>query len=77
MTCGSRLTLANSRVRPVYLADFTVTSKGLLRNFDFRFGLRNAFNRKYSDPIALNPRVDSMAQPGRSVFIELTARSDQ
>jgi outer membrane receptor protein involved in Fe transport len=74
---SSRLTLAGSRVTPVYLADFTVVSKGLLRNFDVRFGLRNAFNRKYSDPIALNTRVDSMTQPGRSVFIELTTRRAQ
>jgi iron complex outermembrane receptor protein len=74
---SSRLTLAGSRVRPVYLADFTVTSKKLLGDFDVRFGLRNAFSRNYSDPIALNTRVDTMTQPGRSVFIELTTRRAQ
>ena len=31
----------------------------------------NAFNRTYSDPIALNPLVDTMPQPGRSVFVRL------
>ena len=64
-------TLADARVPPVYLADFTVTSHRLLRNFDFKFGLRNAFNRKYSEPVALNPAVDTMPQPVRSVFVEL------
>jgi outer membrane receptor protein involved in Fe transport len=72
-TESSALTLDGNRVPAVYLADFTVTSKRLLRDFDVRFGLRNAFNRSYADPIALNPVVDSMPQPGRSVFVELIA----
>jgi len=68
---SSRETLAGASVKPVYLADFTVTSKRLLPNFDVRSGLRNAFNHNYSDPIALNPRVDSMQQSGRTFFVEL------
>jgi outer membrane receptor protein involved in Fe transport len=60
-------------VSPVYLADFTLTSKHLLRDLDVRLGIRNAFNRSYSDPVALNPSVDSMPQPGRSFFVELIA----
>jgi outer membrane receptor protein involved in Fe transport len=70
---SKRETLASNYVTPVYLADFTLASKHLLRDFDFRLGLRNAFNRSYSDPIALNPVVDSMPQPGRSFFVELIA----
>ncbi len=68
---SSRLTLAETPVKPVYLADFTLTSKRLLPNFDVRAGLRNAFNRNYSDPVALNPAVDAMQQPGRTFFVEL------
>jgi outer membrane receptor protein involved in Fe transport len=68
---SSRDTLSNASLKPVYLADFTITSKRLLPNFDVRAGLRNAFNRNYSDPIALNPRVDSMQQTGRTFFVEL------
>jgi outer membrane receptor protein involved in Fe transport len=71
---SGRRTLAATWVPPVYLADFTLTSKHLLRNFDIRLGIRNAFNRKYSDPIALNPIVGSMPQPGRTYFVELIAR---
>ena len=70
---SSRQTLAGAVVNPVYLADFTVTSHRLLPNFDVQFGVRNAFNRNYSDPIALNPQVDTMQQPGRSVFVRLIA----
>lgn len=70
---SSRLTLAGARVTPVYLADFTVTSKNLLSYFDIRLGIRNAFNRNYSDPIALTRLVDALPQPGRTVFVELIA----
>jgi iron complex outermembrane receptor protein len=74
---SSRGTLAQALVGPVYLADFTITSKKLLPNFDVQFGIRNAFNWNYSDPIALNGVVDAMLQPGRSVFVELIAHSAQ
>jgi outer membrane receptor for ferrienterochelin and colicins len=70
---SKRETLGDNWVTPVYLADFTLTSKHLLPNFDVRLGLRNAFNRSYSDPDALYPIVDSMPQPGRSFFVELIA----
>ena len=70
---SSRLTLAGTNVSPVYLADFTLTSRRLLRDFDVRLGLRNAFNRSYSDPVELSPAVDTMLQPGRSFFVELIA----
>jgi iron complex outermembrane receptor protein len=68
---SSRETLSSAALKPVYLADFTLTSKRLLPNFDVRAGLRNAFNRDYSDPAALNSRVDSMQQSGRTLFVEL------
>jgi outer membrane receptor for ferrienterochelin and colicins len=72
---SKRETIATNFVTPVYLADLTLTSKRLLPNFDVRLGLRNAFNRNYSDPIALYPTVDSMPQPGRSFFVELIAHT--
>jgi outer membrane receptor protein involved in Fe transport len=70
---SSRETGADNWVTPVYLADFTLTSRHLLPNFDVRLGLRNAFNQKYFDPIALYPTVDSMPQPGRTFFVEWIA----
>jgi TonB dependent receptor len=38
---SSRRSLVGTWVRPVYLADLTATSRGLLPNFDIRFGLRH------------------------------------
>lgn len=70
---SSRRTLAGNYVTPVYLADFTITSKRLFANFDVQFGIRNAFNRNYSDPIALTPLVDALPQPGRTIYLQLTA----
>ena len=74
---SSRLTVAGARLHSVYLADFTITSRRLIPNCDVQFGMRNSFNRNYSDPIALDPRADTMRQPGRSVFVELTTRGTQ
>lgn len=70
---SSRLTVGGNTLGPVYLADLTLTTKHLTKDLDMRFGLRNAFNLKYSDPVALYPVVDSMPQPGRSFFVELIA----
>ena len=70
---STRRTLAANWVAPVYLADFTLTSKSLLRDFDVRAGLRSAFNRSYSDSVELYAIVDSMSQPGRTFFVELIA----
>lgn len=70
---SARRTFAGAWVTPVYLADFTITSKNLLPYFDIQFGIRNAFSRNYSDPIALTPLVDALPQPGRTVFVELIA----
>ena len=74
---SSRWTLARNSLKPDYLADFTLTSKHLLPDMDVRLGIRNAFNLHYSDPIALNPAVDTMPQPGRSFFLELIAHRAQ
>jgi outer membrane receptor for ferrienterochelin and colicins len=75
--CSSRETLTGNFVGSVYLADFTITSRRLLPNFDFQFGVRNAFNRNYFDPIALTQQVDTMGQPGRSFFVDLIARAHE
>ena len=70
---SSLWTLGANSLKPVYLADFTLTSKHLLRDFDIQLGLRNAFNTSYSDPVALNPMVDTMPQLGRTFFVQLIA----
>jgi len=72
---SSVMSLAGAPVPPLYLADFTLTSRSWLRNYDFTLGVRNAFNRSYFDPVALNPMVNTMQQPGRSVFMELIPHS--
>ena len=68
---SSRDSVAGASLRPAYLVDFTLSTRRLLPNLDFRAGVRNAFNRNYADPVALDPRVDAMQQPGRTGFVEL------
>jgi iron complex outermembrane receptor protein len=72
---SARRTLAGISLDPVVLADLTFSTRGLLRNFDLQFGIRNAFDRQYTDPIALTSRMDSMPQPGRTFFVELIAHA--
>jgi iron complex outermembrane receptor protein len=71
---SSRTTLSGATVRPVYLADFIFTSRRMLPNLDIQFGLHNAFNRQYADPVALFSRVDRMPQRGRAFVVQFVAR---
>ena len=61
---SSRWTLAENSLKPLYLADFTLTSKHLLRDFDVRLGIRNAFNPATPIPIALSPSWTPCPNPG-------------
>jgi outer membrane receptor for ferrienterochelin and colicins len=71
---GSRQTDGGATLPPLFLADVTIASKRLAGNMRMQAGVRNAFGAKYSDPIALDARYDTMPQPGRSVFLTLTWR---
>ncbi|MBI3696415.1 MAG: TonB-dependent receptor [Acidobacteria bacterium] len=69
-----RNTRGGDSLPPVFLADVTVTTNRLLHpQFDVQFGIRNLFDRRYSDPVAL--AVDGMRQDGRSVFVKLIWRA--
>jgi outer membrane receptor for ferrienterochelin and colicins len=69
---GSRQTLAGVTLPPVLLSDIVVSSNRLTSNLDFQVGVRNVGNVRYSDPIALNSRVDTLTVPGRSLFASFT-----
>lgn len=71
---SSRKTLWGDWLEPVSLGDVTVASTDLMRNLDVRFGIRNLWNQRYADPIALDSRLDRMEQAGRSFFVEIIAR---
>jgi len=64
---SARKTLAGATLDPVYLADVTLTRK-MPGNFDFRFGVRNLTNVRYSDPIGLRDGIDALPQAGRTLF---------
>jgi hypothetical protein len=63
---SSRPAVASNTLLPLSLADLTLTSKRLPRNFDVRVGLGNAFNRSSYDPIALTRGVETMPSPESS-----------
>ncbi len=71
---GRRQTNAGATLPRLFLPEVVVTSNRIASNFDFQFGIRNALNRNYSDPIALNAMVDTIRAPGRSFFVTLSWR---
>ena len=73
---GPRRTLADNRIEPVWQSDITVTSR-ITRTLDLLFGVRNLFDHRYYDPVAINPVVDVMRQNGRTAFVKLSWRLDE
>jgi iron complex outermembrane receptor protein len=71
---GSRQTLGGATLPPLFLSDVTISSKRLPENLELQVGVRDLWDVKYSDPIALYQRYDTMPQPARSVFVTLTWR---
>ena len=72
---SARETFSNTRVRPVALADFTLTTERLHPSFDVQVGVRNLAGWRYSDPVALG--LDQMPADGRSIFVKLIYHSRQ
>jgi iron complex outermembrane receptor protein len=67
---SARGTTGGDQVGPVFLQDFTVTTRRPLpAKFDVQAGVRNLWNRQFDDPVGL--AIDTIRQDGRSVFIKL------
>jgi len=64
-----RETVGEIVTRPVWLEDLTLTTHRLHPEFDLQFGIRNALNWRYQDPVYLV--VDQMQQDGRSWFLKV------
>jgi iron complex outermembrane receptor protein len=71
---SARNSWTGDRLGGAVLADFTVTAR-LHPRFDLAAGVRNAFDRRYEDPIYL--AVDRIPGDGRSVFLRLICHAWQ
>jgi outer membrane receptor protein involved in Fe transport len=60
-----------------YVADLTVSSVHLHRDFDLQAGVRNLFDRRYSDPAGYSDAMQSITEDGRSIFLRLIWHSGQ
>ena len=60
-----------------YVADLTLSTVHLNRDFDLQAGVRNLFDRRYADPAGFSDAMQSIAQDGRSVFLRLIWYSGQ
>ncbi len=73
---GSRLASDNSRMPSAVVADFTATSERLFRQMDVQFGVRNALNNRYLDPLSPEHATLGLPVAGRSVFVRVVWRND-
>jgi iron complex outermembrane receptor protein len=69
---SARNSWTGDRLGGAVLADFTVTAR-LHPRFDLESGVRNAFDRRYEDPIYL--AIDRIRGDGRSVYLRLVCHA--
>ena len=62
---------AGVKLPPVFLQDFTLGMRPV-SGFSVQLGVRNTWNRSYSDPVGL--AVDTIIQDGRSIYLKVTWR---
>ena len=65
---SARATVTGALLRPVALADVTLSTKRLCRDFNLVFGIRNLFNWQYDQPVSLS--IDRIRGDGRSFFLK-------
>jgi outer membrane receptor for ferrienterochelin and colicins len=68
---SSRQTVYGSAVPAVALADLTLTTQRIHRNFDLQFGVRNIADKRYADPLSEEHLPAVLPRAGRSVFVKL------
>jgi outer membrane cobalamin receptor len=72
---SSRYTFSGDRLRGVWLTGFNLTRFEATRWTDVSFGVRNAFNYRYEDPVAL--AIDRIRADGISFYLKLTLRTQE
>ena len=63
------MTSTGGVVRPVVLADASLSTNRLMRGYDLVFGIRNALNWQYDQPVDFS--MDRVRANGRALFIKL------
>jgi outer membrane receptor protein involved in Fe transport len=73
LAMSSRTTWDAESVRPVLLADVTLTLRRLVAGCDLQLGVRNALNWAYQDPVGLS--LSTFPGDPRSFYVKLTSHS--
>jgi hypothetical protein len=66
---SARTTITGAVLRPVALADVTLSTKHLFRDCDLVFGIHNLFNWQYDQPVNLG--MDRIRADGRTFFLKV------
>ncbi len=70
---GARTTNLGAQVRPVALADLTLSTRRLFQDYDLVCGIRNGLNWQYDHPVDLS--MDRIRANGRTFFVKLIWQS--
>jgi iron complex outermembrane receptor protein len=71
---SQRLTPSGWKTPGAPVADLTLTTNRLHRDFDLQFGVRNLLDRRYFDPMSAEHTLPVMQRAGRSAFVHLMWR---
>jgi iron complex outermembrane receptor protein len=74
---SARDTRTESQVPPSCVADVTLSTVRLHRDFDLQAGVRNLLDRRYWDPTGYATSMDRIAADGRSVFLRVSWHTGQ
>jgi iron complex outermembrane receptor protein len=74
---SERRTRGGLAVAPYSRMDATLSTVRLHRNFDLIFGVRNALDVRYYDPVGYGRRMESILQDGRSLFVKILWRTEE
>jgi outer membrane receptor protein involved in Fe transport len=69
-----RHTPYGAKVAGAPVADLTLTTNRLHRDFDIQFGVRNLLNRRYFDPMSAEHTLSVLQREGRCAFVKLILR---
>ncbi len=73
---GSRMDAFGGLVPAATVADLTLNSSRLRSNLELQLGIRNLFDKRYSDPLSTEHVTRTLPAAGRSVFVRFAWRHD-
>lgn len=69
---SERKTYSGGTTGGSFVTNFTLLNQKLVRGLEMSFSIYNLFDKKYSQPVGSNYRMDAIEQDGRTFRFKLT-----